>query len=217
MHNAYLEDYAGLILALLSLYQSDPNVEWYAAALKLADEMLAHFADPLGGFFDTRDDHEALLVRPKDLQDSATPSGNGLAVMVLLQLAAYGDRIEWRSKAEEMLAAIQDALLRFPTAFAQWACAADFAVGPAHEVAILGHPKDPELQAMSAELWKKYRPRQVAAVSAYPPEPGSPALLNDRPLLNGQPTAYVCQGLVCLRPVNSAADIETQLAGNIGN
>jgi uncharacterized protein YyaL (SSP411 family) len=57
-YNAYLEDYAGLIHALLALYQSDPNPAWYAAALKLGDEMVAHFVDPNGGFFDTRDDHE---------------------------------------------------------------------------------------------------------------------------------------------------------------
>ena len=85
-----------LILALLALYQSDPNNEWYRSALKLADEMVEHFADPNGGFFDTRDDHEALLVRPKDIQDNATPSGNALAATALLELAAYGDRTEWR-------------------------------------------------------------------------------------------------------------------------
>ncbi|HLO14402.1 MAG TPA: thioredoxin domain-containing protein, partial [Anaerolineales bacterium] len=95
-HNAYLEDYAGLILALLALYQSDSNQESYTTAQILADQMVAHFADPDGGFFDTRDDHEALLVRPKDIQDNATPSGNALAATALLQLATYGDRSKWR-------------------------------------------------------------------------------------------------------------------------
>ena len=211
-HNAYLEDYAGLILALLALYQSDSNVEWYTAALKLADEMVAHFSDPDGGFFDTRDDHEALLVRPKDIQDSATPSGNALAATALLQLAAYGDRNNWRNVAEDMLASIQNALLRYPTSFAQWLSAANFAVGPTREVAIIGGPNDSRVQELLRTLWKSYRPRQVTAISAYPPEPGSPALLADRPLLNNQPTAYVCQGFVCLQPVNSPDEMEAQLA-----
>lgn len=212
-HNAYLEDYAGLILALLALYQSDPNPEWYATALKLADEMVTHFADPDGGFFDTRDDHETLLVRPKDIQDNATPSGNALAVAALLQIATYDDRIEWRSLAENMLASIQNIVLRYPTAFAQWLCAADFAAGPKHEVAIIGDLDHPKTHEFLKTLWKSYRPRQVAAISAYPPGPGSPILLKDRPLVNDLPTAYVCQGFVCLKPVNSPDEMEAQLIG----
>lgn len=214
-HNAYLEDYAGLILALLALYQTDPNPEWYATALKLADEMVIHFAAPDGGFFDTRDDHETLLVRPKDIQDNATPSGNALAATALLQLASYGDHTVWRSIAEDMLATIQNAVLRYPTAFAQWLSAADFAVGPTREVAIIGDLDDANTHTLLRTLWKSYRPRQVTAISAYPPGPGSPTLLTDRPLLNNQPTAYVCQGFVCLQPVNSPDEMENQLATNL--
>ena len=90
--NAFLEDYAALILGLLALYQSVPDQKWYSNALRLADDMLIHFADPQGGFFDTAFDHENLLLRPKDIQDNATPSGNALAAMAMLQLAEYGDR-----------------------------------------------------------------------------------------------------------------------------
>lgn len=211
-HNAYLEDYAGLINGLLSLYQSDPNPKWYEAALNLADQMVTHFADPNGGFFDTRDDHETLLIRPKDVQDNATPSGNALAVTALLKIATYGDRLEWRSLAEEMLTSVYDFALRHPTAFAQWLCAADFAVKPTYEVAILGDPEHSSTKELIQTLWKEYRPRLVAAISARPSETGSPALLNDRPLLNGQPTAYVCQNFVCLQPVNLASEMERQLS-----
>jgi uncharacterized protein YyaL (SSP411 family) len=214
-HNGYLEDYAGLTLALVSLYQSDPNKEWYATALKLADEMVEHFSDPNNGFFDTRDDHESLLVRPKDIQDNATPSGNALAATALLELSAYGDRIEWRNLAEDMLSSVYAVMLRYPTAFAQWLCAADFGVGPTHEVAIIGDPHNSETRSLINALWKNYRPRQATVISAYPPEPGSPALLQDRPLINDQPTAYVCQGFVCLQPVNSPSKMEAQLSTNM--
>jgi uncharacterized protein YyaL (SSP411 family) len=210
-HNAYLEDYAGLILALLALYQSDPNKEWYISAVKLADEMVEHFADPNVGFFDTRDDHEALLIRPKDIQDNATPSGNALAATALLELSAFGDRMEWRDIAENMLSSVHGTMLRYPTAFAQWLCAADLAVGPMREVAIIGNPQSTETIELLNILWKTYRPRQIAAISTYPPELNTPALLKDRPLLNGLPTAYICQGLVCLQPVNSPIDLEKQL------
>jgi len=213
-HNAYLEDYAALILALLSLYQTDPNPEWYTTALKLADEMVAHFSDPNGGFFDTRDDHETLLLRPKDIQDNATPSGNALAATALLELSAYGDRIEWRDLAENMLGSVQNAVLRYPTAFAKWLAASDFAVGPTHEVAIVGSPTEMKTQDLIRTLWKKYRPRQVTAISTSPPPQGSPALLHDRPLVNGEPTVYICQGFVCLQPVSNPSEIEPQLIEN---
>ena len=206
-HNAYLEDYAALTLALLSLYQSDPQPKWYAAALALTDEMTAHYADPSGGFFDTRDDHESLLIRPKDTQDNATPCGNSLAAHALLQLAAYGDRPDFRKIAEDMLAPLLETAVRYPTAFAKWLTAADFALGPVNEVAILG--ANP--QELTQTLWKEYRPRQVAAIANFPPPEGSPALLHDRPLLDGQPTAYVCRDFVCKQPVTNPEELAAQL------
>ena len=209
-HNAFLEDYAALCLALLALYQSDPNPRWFAAAQNLADEMIAHFADPAGGFFDTRDDHETLLVRPKDLQDNATPSGNSLAAAALLQLAALTGHGHYRARAETALAAAQPLLGRFPTAFGNWLCALDFALGPVHEIAILG-PDTPARGQLVATLWQTYRPRAVVAVSDHPPPPGAPPLLANRPLLDGQPTAYVCQGFVCRQPVNTAEALEREL------
>ncbi len=103
-HNAYLEDYASLILGLLSLYQSGGETRWFVHAQNLAAELLAHFRDPAGGFFDTRDDHERLVTRPKDLQDNATPSGNALAAKALLELSAFTANQEYRDIAESMLA-----------------------------------------------------------------------------------------------------------------
>ena len=83
-YNAYLEDYAFLADGLLALYQTTFEPRWFLWARELAEWMLTHFQDPAGGFFDTSDDHEALLHRPKDTQDNATPSGNSMAAGVLL-------------------------------------------------------------------------------------------------------------------------------------
>jgi len=207
-HNAYLEDYASLSLALLSLYQSDPHPQWYTAALALTDEMTAHYADPSGGFFDTRDDHENLLLRPKDTQDNATPCGSSLAPHALLQLAAYGDRQEARQIAEETLAPLLETALRYPTSFAKWLTAADFALGPVNEIAIVGATPQQLLQT----LWAEYRPRQVAAISGFPPPAGSPALLQGRPPLQGKPTAYLCRGFTCQQPVTTPEELSAQLS-----
>ncbi len=210
-YNAYLEDYAALILGLVALYQSDANPHWFHQAKKLSKEMLTHFIDPEGGFFDTRDDHEELLYRPKDLQDNAFPSGNALAASALLQLSAYEMNLEWRNIAEEMLGQMGSNLERYPTGFGQWLNAADFAIGPVKEVAILGDPESTQTQRLVDSLWKQYQPRLVAATSKLPIDPQGPKLIKDRPLLNDQPTAYVCQGFVCKRPVNGPEELIIQL------
>jgi len=210
-HDAYLEDYASLILGLLALYQSAPDPRWFEAAVKLAEEMLANFSDPRGGFFDTRSDHTTLLLRPKDTQDNATPSGSALAAAALLLLAAYEGNTSWREIAEQMLNAMVPEMSQYPASFSQWLCAADFALGPVQEVAIIGDPQDHHFQALTRRLWKSYRPRLAAAFSTENPEPEYPALLQGRPMINALPTAYVCQQFVCKTPVTDADEFEDQL------
>ncbi len=210
-HNAYLEDYAGLILALLSLYQSDPRNHWYDAISMLVEDMLMHFSDPNGGFFDTRHDHENLIKRPKDLQDNATPSGNALAATALLHYAALTGRDELRQQAEYMLASLQGALTRYPTAFAQWLCAADLSLNGIQEVAILGKQDDSQTNSLWASVWSRYRPRAIVTYSALPIPPNAPPLLANRTLQNNLPTAYVCHNFVCQRPVNNPDELSAQL------
>ena len=209
-HNAYLEDYAALTLGLLALYQTDPNPRWFSEAERLAGEMIAHFRDPDGGFFDTRDDHETLLIRPKDLQDNATPSGSSLAVTALLQLAAYTGNGDWRDLAERTLASLQPVMARYPTAFGQWLYAMDFAFGPVKEVAIVGPA--PTRDRLVETVRERYNPRMVVAASETPPPSGSPALLAGRPMLDNQPTAYVCEHFVCQQPVNSPEELKQLLS-----
>ena len=206
-HNAYLEDYATLILGLLALYQSDPNNKWFDAGIKLAIDMTEHFRDPKHGFFDTRDDHEGLLLRPKDIQDNATPSGNASAATALLQLATLTGNLEWREIAVEMLESIQKSATRYPTAFAEWLCAMDFAQSAVKEVAIIGELEDVQTQALIQQLWVSYRPNLIAAISPLPPDENAPELLKNRDLINNKPTAYVCEHFVCLRPVNSPSEL----------
>ncbi|MEO8357565.1 MAG: thioredoxin domain-containing protein, partial [Chloroflexota bacterium] len=210
-HNAYLEDYAALILAHLTLYQSDPNPDWYASAARLADELIAHFADPDGGFFDTRDDHEALLVRPKDLQDNATPSGSSLACDALLKLAAFTGDGKYRDSAEKALGLVVDFATRYPTSFARWLSAADFALGNVKQVAAVYEVDGEATQKLLQVIRSTYRPNMVIAASVYPPPSNAPELLRDRPLKNGAATVYVCEGFVCKNPVTSIPELEKLL------
>lgn len=212
-HNAYLEDYAALITGLLALYQSDADARWYAEAEHLAEEMLARFNDAAGGFFDTRDDHEQLITRPKDVQDNATPSGNSLAATALLQLASYSGNGQWRDLAEGMLSGIQATAAHYPTSFAQWLYAAQLAIASGREIALI-HNGRPDLKTSGLldAIWSSWRPFDVVAMSSYPPLVGSPALLTDRPLKDGKATAYVCRNFACNLPVNAAEELSQQLA-----
>lgn len=206
-HNAYLEDHAGLALGLLALYQSDHNNRWFAEAVRLAEDMVTNFTDPNGGFFDTHDDHEQLIFRPKDLQDNATPSGNALAATALFELAAFTGNSDWYDLAAGIAGAQQKNAQEHPTSFSQWLCAISFGTSQIQEVAILGDPADTDTVSLVNTIWQDFKPHSIVAVSAYPPVKGSPPLLDNRPLIDGKPTAYVCRNFICKLPVNSPIEL----------
>ncbi|MBK9208562.1 MAG: thioredoxin domain-containing protein [Anaerolineales bacterium] len=192
----FLEDYAALILGLLELYQTDFNNKWFTSAVELTDEMIEKFNDPDGGFFDTPHDGETLLIRPKDISDNATPSGNALACEALLKLAAYTDNGKYRDLAEQALAIMGDSALRYPLGFARWLSAAENAQGNMKQVAVLGEAGEENFERLLKVVRAEYRPGVVVAASPYPPPEDAPALLQDRALIDGKATAYVCEGFV---------------------
>lgn len=210
-HEVFLEDYAALILGLLELYQTDFNTRWFAAAKELADEMIDKFHDPEGGFFDTPSDGEALLLRPKDAQDNATPSGNSMACEALVKLAAFTDEGRYRDLAEEALSQITHFVLRYPLGFARWLSAAENALGTLKQVAVLGEAGEENFKRMIQAVRADYRPSVVVAASPYPIEKDAPVLLHNRNTLNGKATAYVCEGFVCNQPVTEVNKLIEQL------
>jgi uncharacterized protein YyaL (SSP411 family) len=214
--NGYLEDYAFYADGLLALYEATFDVRWFAAARGLADTMLAQFADEEGGgFFDTSADHEALLTRPKDLYDNATPSGNSVAADALLKLGEYTAEERYREPAERLLAGLRDAMAQHPTAFGHLLCALDLYVGPVREIAIAGDLAAADTRALLREVFGRLLPNKVVAVR--PPGPaGDEAerlipLLADRPQQGGRATAYVCERFTCRLPVTDPAALAAQL------
>lgn len=198
--NGYLEDYAYLADGLLDLYQSTWQEHWFWLAYQLAEQLLTHFSAALG-FYDTSHDHEALLVRPQDLQDNAIPSGNAMATTVLLRLAAYTGEQRFAAPAEALLAALGPALPQHPTAFGQWLYNYTLAVHGITEIAIIGSPSAPDTQALLQVVQQPYRPFQVVAVAADAAQSQIP-LLQNRTQIDGKATAYVCQHFTCQQPTN---------------
>ncbi|HUN08370.1 MAG TPA: thioredoxin domain-containing protein [Aggregatilineales bacterium] len=200
--NGYLEDYACLIDALLELYQTTFEVRWFTEARRLADVVLAHFSASDGGFFDTSDDHEALIARPRNMQDNAVPSGNGLMVKQLLRLAAYTGEAKYEDAARRTLALLTGALRQAPQAFTESLSGLDMLTPGLTEIALVGDPASEATQALLREVNRVWRPNAILALAPAAVDGESVVpLLSHRTLRGGQPTAYVCKHFVCANPV----------------
>ena len=207
--NAYLEDYANVADGLLELYQATFEPRWFEAAAMLGDSILEHFADENGGFFDTSDDHEKLLVRPKGQQDGATPSGGAMAAGVLIRLAAYTGEGRYADAAEGAVGQMRRAMELSPLGFAHWLTVLDLTLAPPMELAVVGDDAGEMLRVARA----RYRPNLVVAVGS-PESAGRDvgiALLEGREPVDGRATAYVCRGSACERPVTTAAELKALL------
>ncbi|HET89655.1 MAG TPA: thioredoxin domain-containing protein [Chloroflexi bacterium] len=199
--NGYLEDYTYLIEGLLELYQATFDPRWYQAAHALTETMIEHLAAPVG-FFDTSDDHEELIVRPRELQDNAVPSGNGMAALVLQRLAGLAVEPRYLKRAREALSPMQELLARYPLGFSQWLVSFDYALAQAREIAIIGQPGAKDTRALLHTCFDAYRPHQMVAVGM-PTESAVP-LLQGRKQVNGRATAYVCANATCSLPVTTS-------------
>ena len=204
-HLAYAEDYAALIGALLTAAEHD-DVAWLEPARTLADEMIALFADPeSGGFFTTGTDAEALIVRPQDFFDNATPSENSLAADALLRLAAVTGERGYAGETLRLLAHLGPAMTQHPTAFGFLLGAYERALTPPVEVAIVGPDRS------LATAWaRRVTANGVGVRSAAGTGAELTPLLADR-AFDGQTRVYVCENFACRQPVTALGDFNTVL------
>jgi uncharacterized protein YyaL (SSP411 family) len=206
--NGYLEDYTHLIDGLIELYQTTFDPRWYGAANDLAEAMIAHFGGD-GVFYDTSDDHETLIVRPRELQDNALPSGNAMAAWILLRLGGLAVEPRYVEIAHTLLGPMQGLLAEYPLGFGQWLCALDYALARTYEVAILGDRDARDTQAMLAAYNGAYRPCQVVALG--PSGAMDVRLLQNRDQVEGRATAHVCvtgqKQNLCLPPVTEVQEV----------
>ena len=156
--NGYLEDYSYLIEGLLELYQTTFDPRWFSAAQELAETMIAHFQALDGGFFDTSDDHESLITRPRDLQDNATASGNAMATTVLLKLAGLTNEVRYVDIAHEALTQMQSMMSQYPLGFGQWLQVLAYALSKPREIAIVGDPQAADTPALLKAVREGYAP-----------------------------------------------------------
>ncbi|WP_179656549.1 thioredoxin domain-containing protein [Nocardioides panzhihuensis] len=202
-HAGVLEDYGCVAGGFLSLVQATGDSTWLDRATALLDTALTHFRAEDGGFYDTADDAEALVTRPRDPSDNASPGGTSAMVHALVTAHALTGEGRFRTAAEEALAATSNLITKAPR-FAGWslAAAATMAEGPL-EIAVVG-PPGPDRDALAAAARRKPGAVVVVADEAREDIP----LLSSRTSVDGRAAAYVCRGFVCERPVTEAADLE---------
>ncbi|HVQ58127.1 MAG TPA: thioredoxin domain-containing protein [Solirubrobacterales bacterium] len=194
--NAYLEDHAFLLEALLKLYEADFDPRWFEAARELADTMVARFGDPeRGGFYSTSADHEELIARRKEVGDHPIPSGNSAAAMGLLRLAALSGERSYEQQAVGVFALFARTAVQHPDAFAHMLLALDFHLASVKEVALVGD----DLGELAATVRAGFRPHLVLAGG--PTGSEEPPLLRERPTVDGRAAAYVCEHFTCQAPV----------------
>ena len=203
--NAYLEDHAFLLEALISLYEATFDPRWFAEARALADTTIERFADhENGGFFETSSDHEQLVARRKDLEDHPIPAGNSSAAYGLLRLAALTGEQNYAERAESVLRLLHELGPKHPQAFGHMLQALDFQLAPVKEVALVGD----ELRSLERVVRDSFRPHLVLAGG----EPDGVPLLDGRDPVEGRPTAYVCEHFACRAPVTEPSELEELLA-----
>ena len=212
----FLEDHAAVGLGFLALYQLTLERVWFDRAAALADSCVTHFWDDgLGAFFDTANDHEKLVTRPRDLMDNAVPSGNSMAVELLLIVADLTGDSAMRTRASFVLDSLSEPMTRYPTMFGHALGAADIAVNGAIEVAIAGDPDANDFSAFTSEVARHYLPSLVMAGGAGDAVRGL-ALMDGRAAIDGSATGYVCQNSVCDLPTTDVAAFAGQLTRAVG-
>jgi uncharacterized protein YyaL (SSP411 family) len=201
-----LEDLGCMASGFVALAQATADNVWLDRAKLLLDDALARFRADDGGFHDTAADAQALVARPRDPSDNASPSGLSSMVHALAEYAALTGSGDYRTAAEEALATVATLGAKAPR-FAGWSLAAAEAMldGPV-EIAVVGRP-GAERDALAVVA--RRTPGAVVVVA----EPGVSAipLLAGRDEVDGRPAAYVCRNLVCERPVTDLASLRTLL------
>jgi len=210
----YVDDYAMMAAACLSVYEATLDLRWMAESRRLADELIRLFHDTdRGGFFQTGADAEALVLRPKELFDNAVPSGNSVAAEVLLRLAHLTGEDAYERAGVSALRVARTLIQRAPSMFGHALGALDLYVSPLKEVAVVGDPEAEPTQRLLREVWGRYLPNAVLAAS----RPGDDEaarlmpLLAGREPLDGKPAAYVCERFTCKLPVSEPQELAAQL------
>ena len=212
---AVLDDYAFMAWGLVELYGATFDERRIESALELSRTMLRAFRDEKGGgLFMTSDVGEKLPVRAKEIYDGALPSGNSVAALALLKLARLTGDQKLEAAAHEIMRAFSGGVARMPSAHCQLLVALDLALGPSHEIVIVGRRDASDTIAMLSALRSKFLPNVVvlfrddaheAAITRLAP------FTRDMTSMAGKATAHACTGFACSAPTTDPGELMARL------
>jgi len=209
---AMVEDYAFLGNGLVDLYESDFDPQWLVKATELADTMIARFYDAKeGGFFQTDGHDPSVIVRSKEDYDGAEPSGNSMAALLLLRLAQFTDRANYREAAEKTLQLFGDHLRKAPSTVPQMLCVLDLSLSKPKQIMIAGQADAADTQAMLHAVHERYLPNAILIVADGGDSQKAltellPSLETIKPI-DGKATAYVCVNYACQLPTSDRSKL----------
>ena len=207
--DGFLDDYTALVDGLCELYQARPDGQHLKTAVALADFVEQDFADPAGGaYFYSSSAGEALVTRPKDVQDNAVPSGNALAVTAFQKLGLITGETRFLERADRVLNAIGGLVNDYPRAAPQSVLAAFTTIGPAYELVLAGEGED--LKRLAAEVGRRFLPTSVVLRPDAGDTPAA-AVLSGKSAVEGRPTLYVCRLGTCEQPAVGMDEITARL------
>ena len=215
-HEAHLEDYAFLTRGLIDLYEVAGEVKWLEHAVELTTSQIDLFWDAVnGGFFDTAGRDSSILVRTKEAYDGAEPSGNAVAALNLLRLAAMTGKSEWHEKAQKTISAFSSWLEKQPSILPAMVSAVEFALRPPAQLVLAG-PADHHLTlALRRVVFEEFLPFAVLLYAGEGEERTRLAALAPHAAsmgsAEGVPTAYVCENFTCRVPAHTVEELRAQL------
>jgi uncharacterized protein YyaL (SSP411 family) len=211
---AFAEDYANVADGLLAAYAALGDPDDLQLAVALMDRLIADFWDDASGtLFDTSQEHERTVARPRSLVDNATPAANSVAADVLLRLALLTGEADHDRRARAIIRAAAPALSRQPFAFGRMLVAVDRSLSEPVDAVVAGDQADERAVRLRRAVSGPYAPDLVIA----PLPPGSSLeawpLFEGKVAREGQPTAYVCRGYACDEPTTDPKRAAEQVAG----
>jgi uncharacterized protein YyaL (SSP411 family) len=211
--DAYLDDYAYLADALLTLYEAGGAASFLRESEALAERLIRDFGDGGGAFFATAKNHEALVARPRDGHDGAIPNANAVAARALARLGRHLDRDDFERRAREALDAYGGLVSRAPRAFATALAAGDFLERGPLELAVVGTAGAADRETFEAALGRRYLPNRILALlDPKKPDQPLPPLLAGKGLVDGKAALYVCRSFTCGAPLTDPSAIDAALS-----
>jgi uncharacterized protein YyaL (SSP411 family) len=203
---AFADDYAFVIQALLDLYEASFDVEWLKFATELQETQDRLFFDEKnGGYFSTSGKDESVFLRMKDDNDGAEPAASSVAALNLLRLSQFRDDKQMAERVRKTIDAFATTLSHFPSAMPQMLVALDYSLSKPRQIVIAGKKDAPETKALLKEVHRHFLPNTILLLAD-----GSEGqkFLGDKneairamSVVNGKPAAYVCENFTCKTPV----------------